>query len=175
MDKGPKTKKRGVVSPWSMVHSPLSPKGFSLLEVMVALAILAVALLALVNFQGQSMIIYGRAEKLSLATFLAREKMADILLQLDKEQFQQGSFPEDKSENGVFEKPYEAYKWEYKMRKVEIPAPEGSSAQQDPMIAIVHVVTDQIKEMVREVKLTVSWEELGKEQSFDIVTHISKL
>ena len=150
-------------------------KGFSLLEVMVAIAILAIALLALVNFQGQSMFVYGRAEKLSLATFLAREKMAEVLLQLDKEKFQQGSFSEDKSESGTFEKPYEEYKWEYKLRKVTFPAPEGAEAQQDPMMAMVGLVSVQLKELVREVKLTITWQELGKDQSLDVVTHIVKL
>lgn len=149
--------------------------GFSLLEVMVAVAILAIALLALVNFQGQSMIIFGRAEKLSLASFLAREKMADVLLQIDKDLFQQGSFPEDKSDSGAFEKPYEDFKWEYKMRKVDIPAPGGVEARENPAMAIMHTVSTQIKELVREVALTVSWEELGKEQSFDVVTHVSRL
>ena len=91
---------------------------------MVAVAILAISLLALINFQGQSMFIVGRAEKLTLANFLARQKMAEVVLAIEKEQFQQGVFSEDKSESGAFEEPYEDYKWEWKMRKVEIPVPE---------------------------------------------------
>ena len=148
-------------------------KGFSLLEVMVAVAILAMSLLTLINFQGQSMFVVGRAEKLTLGTFLAREKMAEVILQLEKEQKQQGVFSEDKSDEGEFEKPYEDYKWKWSLRKVAIPAPGGGEGS--PMMAILTMVTNQIKEFVREVKLTVSWEALGKEQSFDVVTHITKL
>ena len=147
--------------------------GFSLLEVMVAVAILAISLLTLVNFQGQSMLVVGRAEKLTLGTFLAREKMAEVILQIEKEQFQQGSLSEDKSENGTFEKPYENFKWSWQMRKVAIPTPGGEEGS--PMMAMLKMVTDQIKEMVREVKLTVSWEDLGKEQGFEVVTHVTRL
>ncbi len=150
-----------------------SKKGFSLLEVMVAVAILAISLLALINFQGQSMFVVARAEKLTMATFLARQKMAEAVLQIEKEQFQQGVFSEDKSEGGVFEKPYENYKWEWKMRKVDIPVPKAEEG--GAMMAMLQMVSNQIKDQVREVKLTVTWEELGKEQSFDVVTHLSKL
>lgn len=146
--------------------------GFSLLEVMVAVAILAISLLALINFQGQSMFIVGRAEKLTIATFLARQKMAEVILQVEKERFQQGVFPEDKNETGPFEKPYEDFNWEWNIRKVAIPAP---AEEGDVKMAMFKMVADQIKELVREVKLTVSWKELGKEQSFDVVTHIAKL
>ena len=172
-DYGPKTG-RQVFSPWSVVHGPWSQMGFSLLEVMVAVAILAISLLTLINFQGQAMVVVGRSEKLTLSTFLAREKMAEVLLQIEKEQFQQGSLSEDKSESGAFEKPYENYKWAWQMRKVAIPTP-GGGGEGSPMMAMMKMVTDQIKDMVREVKLTISWEELGKEQSFDVVTHITKL
>ena len=148
-------------------------KGFSLLEVMVAVAILAISLLALINFQGQSMFIVGRAEKLTLANFLARQKMAEVVLAIEKEQFQQGVFSEDKSESGAFEEPYEDYKWEWKMRKVEIPVPGGEEG--GGVMAMLQMVSNQIKDQVREVKLTVTWQELGKEQGFDVVTHLSKM
>lgn len=171
MDSGPKT--RRTVSPRSTVHGPRST-GFSLLEVMVAVAILAIALLGLINFQGQSMFIVGRAEKLTLATFLAREKMGEVLLKIEKDQLEKGVFPEeDEGEEGTFDKPYEKFKWSSKIRKVGIPAPGGEEGS--PTMLMFKMVTDQIKDLVREVKLTVSWEELGKEQDFDVVTHVTKL
>ncbi|MDO8527621.1 MAG: prepilin-type N-terminal cleavage/methylation domain-containing protein [Deltaproteobacteria bacterium] len=148
-------------------------KGFSLLEVMVAVAILAFSLLTLINFQGQSMFVVGRAEKLTLATFLAGEKVAEAINVIEKEQAQQGVFSEDKSDGGTFDKPYDNFKWSWHMRKVEIPVPVSEDAS--PMMAMVKMVTDQIKDQVRELKVTVSWENLGKEQSFDIVTHLTKI
>ena len=150
-----------------------SVRGFSLLEVMVAVALLAIAFLTLINFQGQSLFRVARAEHLTQATFLAREKIAEILLNIEKEAQTQKVFPEDKSENGAFEKPYEDYKWSWVMRKVEIPAPAGDEGS--PQMAMFGMVTGQIKELIREIKLTVTWEELGHERKFDVVTHIAKL
>ena len=155
-------------------------QGFSLLEVMIAVAILAVSLLTLINFQGQTMFRLGRAEKLTQATFLAGEKMAEVMLQIEKEYVQQRVFPDDKEDSGDFEEPFENYHWEWQLRKVEIPVPEGEGGEGGAegggmMMSMMQMVTGQIKDMIREVKLTVKWEELGKERSMEVVTHISKL
>ncbi|OGQ68809.1 MAG: hypothetical protein A3F89_07505 [Deltaproteobacteria bacterium RIFCSPLOWO2_12_FULL_50_11] len=60
-----------------------SKGGFTLIEVMVAIAILAVSLTALFNFQSNSVIASARAEKMGIATLLAREKMALALIELE--------------------------------------------------------------------------------------------
>ncbi len=147
--------------------------GFSLLEVLIAVAILSFSLLTLLEFQGQTMFRVGRAEKLSQATFLAHQKMGEVLLELEKEYAQQRVFPEDKEEDGEFDKPHEKFQWEWKVRKVEIPTPGGEEG--GPMTAMLTLVAGQIKDMVREVKVTIKWEELGKEKKIDVVTHITKL
>lgn len=151
----------------------MNRKGFSLLEVLIAVAILAIAFLTLINFQGQTMFRLSRAEKLTQATFLARHQMAETILQIEKEFIQQRVFPDEKSDRGDFDKPYENFKWEWNLRTVAIPTPEGEEGGM--MGSMMRMVAGQIKEMVREVKLTVSWEELGKERKIDVTTHIGKL
>lgn len=148
-------------------------KGFSLLEVMVAVSILAISLLAMVNFQGQTMVRIGRAEKVSLATMLARSKISETILQIEKEWAQQKVFPEDKSEEGKFEEPFEQFRWEWQIRKVTLPTPGGGEGS--PFVAIFKIVNDQLKENIREMKLVVKWEDRGKERHVDFVTHITKL
>ena len=54
------------------------PSGFTLLEVMVALAILAGSFLALSDLAGSAAKNYAYARDLSAATLLAREKMAEL-------------------------------------------------------------------------------------------------
>ena len=50
-----------------------SLKGFTLLEVLVALAVLAVALVSLLGLHNRNLLLTIRAERLSTATLLARE------------------------------------------------------------------------------------------------------
>jgi len=148
-------------------------RGFSLLEVMVSVAILAISLTVLLTFSGTTLVKSGRAEKLLVATMLARQKMTDIEIDLEKQK-KRREFPEERSEDGDFDEPFEDYKWKMEIRKIELPAPvvgeEGSMQQM-----IGKQLTKQISQTVRELKLTVSWEEMGEEQSIDVVTHIVKL
>ncbi len=95
-------------------------RGFTLLEIMIAMAILSISLLALYSSMGNSLRISGQAEASNEATQLARKKMTEILMSLE-EDIARGAFPEEKEENGNFDKPFEKYKWSYIIKKVEIP------------------------------------------------------
>lgn len=148
-------------------------KGFTLLEVMVAVAILAISMTVLLTFSGNSLIASGRAERMTIATMLARQKMAEIELELEKA-IGRNEFPDERSEDGKFDEPFEGYGWKMDIRRVELPAPvaeEGGGIQE----IVGRQLTREISKTVRELKLTVTWEEGGEEQSFDVVTHIVKL
>lgn len=149
--------------------------GFSLLEVMVAVAILAIALTTLLTFSGNTMIKSGRAERLTIAAMLARQKMADIEIDLEKAK-QKKEFPDERSEDGEFDEPFEDYKWKMEIRRVELPAPVSEEEGAGSMQAMIgKQLTKEISKTVRELKLTVSWDDMGEEQSIDVVTHIVKL
>jgi general secretion pathway protein I len=150
-----------------------SVKGFTLLEVMVSIAVLSLSLLALINSSGNTLIKSGRAERISIATMLARAKMADIEIDLEKQKAK-GEFPDEKEEEGQFDEPYEDYSWKMGIRRVDLPAPvTGESGSLQAMIG--RTLTKEISNTVRELKLIVKWEELGEEQTMEIVTHIVKL
>ena len=55
-------------------------KGFTLLEVMVAVAILAIVLVSLMGLQNRSMQDVALAERITVATLLAKRVMTDTLL-----------------------------------------------------------------------------------------------
>ncbi len=147
--------------------------GFSLLEVMVAVAILATSLTVLLTFSGNTMLKSGRAENLVVATMLARQKMTEIDIDLEKAKIIR-EFPEERSEEGEFDEPYEDFRWKMEIRKIELPAPvtgdEGSIQE-----IVGRQLTREISRTVRELKLAVVWDEGGEEQSIDVVTHIVKL
>jgi general secretion pathway protein I len=58
-----------------------NPKGFTLLEVLVALAVLAVALVSLLGLQNRNLLLTMQAERLSTATLLAREMLTRTQLE----------------------------------------------------------------------------------------------
>ena len=148
-------------------------QGFTLLEVMIAVAVLATSLLALMNSSGNTLITSGRAERISIATMLARTKMNELELDLEKGRVK-NEFPDEKEEEGKFDEPYEDYSWAMTIRKVDLPAPvtgEKGSIQD----VIAQNLTKEISNTVRELKLTIKWEELREEQTLDVVTHIIKM
>ncbi len=103
-------------------------RGFSLLEVMIALAILTVSLLVLVQTQSAAVLLTNEAERTLVATDLARYKMSEVLLQLEKDGFQmsdvteQGDFQDfgDDAMNLEFGAELEDYHWEYLVTEVDM-------------------------------------------------------
>lgn len=79
--------------------------GFSLLETMIALAIIGIALVTLLGLGNRSINISARLQKITQATLLAQEKMTEIELRS-----QAGNF-ELQNEEGVFTPPFEIYRW----------------------------------------------------------------
>src|SRR5690606_17729465 len=66
-------------------RSRMSRRGFTLLEVMVAVAILAIALTAILSSEVGAMRVANRARRTNVATLLARCKMAEVEEQVARE------------------------------------------------------------------------------------------
>jgi prepilin-type N-terminal cleavage/methylation domain-containing protein len=70
-------------------------RAFTLLEVMIAVAILAAAMLVLVNSQATAVLMTSETERVLTATMLAREKMAEIQVLMEREGFSQSDIEEE--------------------------------------------------------------------------------
>jgi general secretion pathway protein I len=77
---------------------PRRPRGFTLLEVMVALGLLAAALMAVADLTGNALRNHVYARDLSAATLLARSKMAELEQKYEDEGFKDF----DQQEEGDF-------------------------------------------------------------------------
>ena len=158
----------------------LTERGFTLLEIMVAVSILAISMLVILDFHGGSMLTSRRAEEVTQATMLARMKIREIQLDIEKE-IGKGGFPsEDKTMEGSFDEPFENYKWSARITKVEIPVPpqpegEDGEAGLDIMLKVFQMISEKIADSAREIRLEVKWDELGEEQLISVATHIEKL
>ncbi len=176
--------------------------GFTLLEIMIALAILSFSLLSLYSGIGNSLRASAQAEQTEKAVQLARERMAEIRISLDEE-IARGAFPDEKDENGIFEKPFDDYRWAYTIKKVELPfinpqtlskeagldsgqaedkTAEAATGQTNtPGIEnaannLAQTVTKKISESIRELQVSVFWGEEGEGQDkLVLTTHLVKL
>ncbi len=186
--------------------------GFTLLEVMIALAILAAALLGVSQMTSAALRNHARAQRLEVATLLARGKLAGLQDGFDKDGFRDF----DQTEEGSFEAdghPEVRWKLEVVKPKLELGPDQilavltgatdkegkgsvdlasllgskakaggdgsgietvfpGAAAMAGPLQAQLTRIGEQIKKGLREIRLTVSWQDGAREDSFTVVTHM---
>lgn len=106
-------------------------RAFTLLEVMIALAILGISVFVLVDAQAGAVLMTGDSERTMVMTMLAEEKMAEVQMRLEREGWrdsdieEEGDF-EDFGINGEFgdgvelQGAYDEYQWAFTIRRVEL-------------------------------------------------------
>ncbi len=90
--------------------------GFSLLEVMVALAILAISLTTLIGSQHQSMFVADDNDFSSIAAQLASSQMAEVLASLRQNADEAETIPA----SGAFEDDYQGYSWQVDIERTQV-------------------------------------------------------
>lgn len=93
-------------------------RGFTLLEVMIAFAILAFILAAVFITQGSSLASSGRSRNIVIATNLAKNLVAEKELLYEGRPFDRIEPKQD----GTFPAPFENYKWKIEITEVEFGA-----------------------------------------------------
>jgi general secretion pathway protein I len=91
-----------------------NPRGFTLLEVLISLSIIAIVLITCLRAQNQSIRLYHLSRDMTVATILARQKMGEIEL---------AGFPELGEEEGDFEDTFPGFTW--RQRVSETPFEEA--------------------------------------------------
>jgi general secretion pathway protein I len=112
--------------------------GFTLLEVMLALAILATALLALLTLRNRDVALQAHARHLIAATALAKHKLEELSVVADAR---------DTSRPGDVGERYPGYRWEWTIEpttligwlevRVEVSWPEGSRRERVALVSYV--------------------------------------
>ncbi|HZX43187.1 MAG TPA: prepilin-type N-terminal cleavage/methylation domain-containing protein, partial [Myxococcaceae bacterium] len=101
-------------------------RGFTLLEVVVALAILGLALLAIFDLNAGAIASHAYAKRLTIAIMLARSKMTDI----EQELYDKGFDADDREIQGDFRgEGWEAYSW-----TAQILAPRTTEVSPDKLL-----------------------------------------
>ncbi|WP_338867452.1 prepilin-type N-terminal cleavage/methylation domain-containing protein [Myxococcus stipitatus] len=197
-------------------------QGFTLLEVVVALAILGLALMAIFDLNAGAVANHVYTKRLTVASLLARSKMTDV----EQKLYDDGFSPDDDEESGDFsEEGWSQFKWK---ARIIAPKLDGVTPDQligaifnlpiggdssDPMSGIASLfgggaggdkggktpsgpqpaggglggaamgmaqpmfsqMVQQLTQAVREVHLTVYWQEGTQVESIDLVTHVVSL
>jgi general secretion pathway protein I len=102
------------------------PRGFTLLEVVVAMAILGVALIAIFDLNAGAVASHAYVKRITVATQLARSKMTD----LEQELYDKGFELDDVERSGDFA----AEGWQSFTWKARILAPVTSGASPDKLL-----------------------------------------
>jgi general secretion pathway protein I len=196
-------------------------QGFTLLEVVVAMAMLSLGLMAIFDLNSRAVSLHSYGKKLTVATLLARGQMIEI----EQKLIQDGFSTDDDEENGDFsQEGWPSYKWRAQilapktqgMSPMQIMAgvlglPMGEDAEGDPLSFITNLMggggetgtpgpgsgganpqlgglmggamaglaqqqmqgfVDQITKTIREVHLTVYWQDGNQTEQVDLVTHV---
>jgi general secretion pathway protein I len=122
------------------------PKGFTLLEVMVAVVIMAMVLVTLIGLKNRSMQDVLLANHITTATLLARNKMIDTLPLVVSKKLQPpveegGDFPDDEA--------LKEYTWKRTVSKM--PLPNGST--------------------ITEIRVAALWKEGTREEQVELVSY----
>ncbi len=166
--------------------------GFTLLEIMVAVAILATTLVVLLEIVTNNIRATNHAKLTTAATFLARNKMSDI----EDDILYNGFSSESENAKGTFKADgYDQYRWETSIERIELPtdmtqksqdaAKNASQDSKDPMAMMtgflggmmstfIEPIRLGLQESVRKVTVRVFWDENGRRnQSIEVVQYLT--
>jgi prepilin-type N-terminal cleavage/methylation domain-containing protein len=168
--------------------------GFSLLEVMVSIAILAMALVVLARIVTSNVRATHHSRMMTAATFLARSKIAG----LEQAILDYGFSEMDGEDKGDFtEEGYPHFRWYAAIQRVELPTDGAQKVQQaatqqkmgvtgmNPMqmltgfmggfmTTLMEPIRVGIQESVRRLTVKVMWNEMGRpDQSFEVVAFLT--
>ena len=161
-----------------------SQQGFTLIEAMIAIGILAIGIGAILTAENNSLDVTLRAKRMTTVATLARNTMIKT-----EREIQAKTFTEVKEEDsGKFDAPYAEYSWERKIKEIKFPNlldPTQSSGgaggdskpaaksdlptTEDPNITrVVKLATQYLSKSSREITITIKWKDKGEKQQFTV-------
>lgn len=147
-----------------------SQSGFTLLEFMIAFALLTVILASVYLMQGSSLASSVRSKNILLATNLAKNLINESELQFEGQPFERLQA----KETGEFEEPFKEFKWTREIAEVDFGAlselmikaqEESGSTPKENQSMVAKYFQDYMQKSVRRMTVTITWAEGGGESS----------
>ena len=172
--------------------------GFSLLEVLIALAILGMSLAVLLQSQAQSLDATGRARDYNIASSLMRSKLVDVEAETLSDGFVLGS---TESEGDFAEDGFPDFKWSAKVSELEMDLTSISSLCESMMGSeedaeagdegamggmsceallggaaggVLQSISEDLTRGMRAVEVRIEWQSAGYTEGFSTRTIITR-
>ena len=155
-------------------------RGFTLLELMIAVFILAMAVAVLLGTQSTSMRMMGYANNTSVVTMLTRSKMQDIEYEVAQTVKKEGIKEKyEETIDGDFrDQGYGDIKWSALIQSIEL-SDDASTDFVDSVTKQIYgegdeggtfmpQIINQLGQRIRRITLTTTWEYLGVEQTLTV-------
>lgn len=156
-------------------------QGFTLLEVLIALAIMVLILGSILSVQSSSLNATATAKEMNVVAMLARNLMSETETKLQGKGFGEVS---DQTE-GPFAAPYQDYHWKVEIKEVEFPKISFNPAQSgsgedsggaadngttDLVDTVLKVITNYFTKAIREVQVTIIWKRGNQDVTYTVST-----
>jgi len=152
----------------SSCKETVSQKGFTLLETMIALAIIVFVFSSILMVESASLTAIEKSKRMNEVAMLAKTILTETEVKIEGLGFEE---VESKKE-GRFDPPYESYRWTREIKEMEFPAltpPQSEDGSIDGMTEKVNqVMTEFFSKSLLELTIPIFWPRGDKEQSFSV-------
>lgn len=148
-------------------------KGFTLIEVLVAMMILVGAIVALSQSWSGSLFSFRKSQNINTIVSLLKKKTTELEIK-----YKDGSFTEiPEEEAGDFGSDYQDFKWASKTRDLEFPdlsqiltSKEGGADEM--VLMVVKQMTEFFSKNTKELRVTVIWTSGGRSVEYSVTTYL---
>ena len=150
----------------------MNNKGFTLMEVLIAMMLLTGAIVALSSAWSGSMMAYRRGRQVDIVINLLQQKMTEKELE-----FKENPPPDELEEVGDFGSDFPNMSWKLVVQNKEFPdlspllISEDDGADQTSLM-LIGKMTDYMSQTIKEMKVSVLWNSRGKIQDYSVTTYL---
>jgi len=164
-----------------MIKNKLASAGFTLLETMIAMAIMMVAFSAILMVQSASINTSAKSKQMNVVGMLAKRTMIETEYEIEGK-----TFDEVRKEMGeAYKEPFQDYRWTRSVKEIKFPnlnlaaaagggdqdKSGGNTGANSAVELMTKLLTNFLSKAIREVTVTVFWKRGSGEQSFSVSTY----
>lgn len=157
--------------------------GFTLLEVVIAMAIMAICFGSILAVEGGAINASTRAKQMGTVATLLRNQMIETEYKIEGKTFDEVK----KEDQGIFKEPYQDYSWKRTIKEITLPNltslmgggnkdndSGGSSSKSNPnqyAEMLGKLLTKFLSKALREVTVTILWKKGGNQLTYSVSTY----